>query len=261
MALLSAGYLALVLLVLIPAFRAGHDPHYTGYFGWLRDLAQTSDGAGEATAGPLAIVRAMIEHPAAWLGRLVSLESLLSLALLLLPLGCLPLLSPGRLAVALPLFGVLCLMETSGGRPEDAGFPLVPFHHFHAPLIPLLFWAAAAGMGHATPVWSKLRRWRGRAVAGGGTVRRLGAALRLDLGGGLRPVFQPQPAGVAVLGRRVAVALAPAVRAGGTGQAVSRGVRPGSARSAGRLDRSDSPAVYASRPLVRLQPVSAGRQQ
>ena len=43
-------------------------------------------------------------------------------------------------SVALPLFGVLCLMEVSGGTPLDAGFPLVPFHHFHAPLIPVVFW-------------------------------------------------------------------------------------------------------------------------
>jgi hypothetical protein len=57
--------------------------------------------------------------------------------LLLAPLGFLPLFSPGRLAVALPLFLTLCLNEVIDS----------PFHHVHAAAVPILLWSAAAGLG------------------------------------------------------------------------------------------------------------------
>lgn len=158
MAILSVCYLLLVLLVLIPAFREGRDPHYTGYFGWLHEAAVqdgSSDGSVE-TAGPMEIARAIFEQPTIWLGRVFSMQSLLYALALLVPAGFLALFSPGRLAVALPLFGVLCLMEVSGGAPNDAGFPLVPFHHFHAPLIPIVFWASAVGLSKSAGLWRKL---------------------------------------------------------------------------------------------------------
>jgi len=150
-AVLSVCYLLLVLLVLIPAFREGSDPHYTGYFGWLHEAAMDDGetGNGAESAGPLGIARVIFERPTIWLGRLFSMPSLLYALTLLVPVGFLALLSPGRLAVALPLFGVLCLMEVSGGAPNDASFPLVPFHHFHAPLVPIVFWASAAGLSSA----------------------------------------------------------------------------------------------------------------
>jgi hypothetical protein len=66
----------------------------------------------------------------------------------------LPLLSPGRLCVAAPLFGVLCLSEITNS----------PFHHFHAPLVPILFWAAAAGLAEATVVFEAGAAWWRRRI-------------------------------------------------------------------------------------------------
>jgi hypothetical protein len=53
----------------------------------------------------------------------------------------LPVMSPGRLAVGAPLFLLLCLNEVGQDPPG-------PFHHFHAPLVPIVLWAAAAGAGN-----------------------------------------------------------------------------------------------------------------
>ncbi|MBT6155279.1 MAG: DUF2079 domain-containing protein [Planctomycetaceae bacterium] len=158
MAVLSVCYLLLVLLVLIPAFREGRDPHYTGYFGWLHEAAveEGISDNGMEPAGPLGIAQVLFAQPTIWLGRLFSMQSLFYALALLVPIGFLALFSPGRLAVALPLFGVLCLMEVSGGGSTDAGFPLVPFHHFHAPLIPIVIWASAAGLSHAAGFWRRL---------------------------------------------------------------------------------------------------------
>jgi uncharacterized membrane protein len=67
---------------------------------------------------------------------------------LAVPLGGLPLLSPSRLLVGVPLFGVLSLMQLSEQTGSAATDMLIPGHHFHAPLVPILFWSAAAGLGH-----------------------------------------------------------------------------------------------------------------
>lgn len=147
---LSAGtvvYLVLVITVLIPAFRSGDDVHYARYFG-------------ELGSSPGDIVRSLLTQPALVLSKLFSLRSIVYALVLLVPLGMLPLLSPGRLSVALPLFGVLCLLELSAD-PGARGQMLVPLHHFHAPLIPILFWAAAGGLAalsaSAGPRWLILR--------------------------------------------------------------------------------------------------------
>ena len=58
----------------------------------------------------------------------------------MVPLALLPLLSPSRLLVGMPLIVLLCLNEIAQSFPA-------PVHHFHAPLVPILFWAAAAGLG------------------------------------------------------------------------------------------------------------------
>ena len=49
------------------------------------------------------------------------------------------------MAVGVPVFAMLCLLEFSTG--DSPGQPVVPFHHFHAPLLPILYWAAAGGLG------------------------------------------------------------------------------------------------------------------
>ncbi|HID24587.1 MAG TPA: DUF2079 domain-containing protein [Planctomycetaceae bacterium] len=46
--------------------------------------------------------------------------------------------------------------------PQRQGQFLVPYHHFHAPVVPIVFWAAAAGLGNLSHVrvWSApLRAW------------------------------------------------------------------------------------------------------
>jgi hypothetical protein len=43
------------------------------------------------------------------------------------------------------LFTILCLNEIA----QD------PRHHFHAPLLPIVFWAAAAGLGNAKAIWQR----------------------------------------------------------------------------------------------------------
>ena len=200
MAVLSVCYLLLVLLVLIPAFREGHDPHYTGYFGWLHEAAVQDSVAdsGVEPAGPLGIAHVLFAQPTIWLGRLFSMQSLFYALALLVPAGFLAVFSPGRLTVALPLFGVLCLMEVSGGDSTDAGFPLVPFHHFHAPLIPIVFWASAAGLSHAAGfwrrLWGRLRRTKESIIAVDPTVWTRHFAWTSALAGGL--FFSLGPMGV-----------------------------------------------------------------
>jgi hypothetical protein len=65
-----------------------------------------------------------------------------------LPLGFLPLFSPGRFAVGGPLLVTLLLNELDGA-PD-------PRHHFHAPLVPIVFWSAAAGLPVAGRLIGKL---------------------------------------------------------------------------------------------------------
>ncbi len=132
---LNITYLALVILVFIPAFRSGENVHYARYFG---ELGNT----------PGDVAASFFKSPGLVLGKLFSQRSLLYALLLLLPLGCLPLLSPSRLAVVFPLGAVLCLLELTHDPAQQGTQMLVPFHHFHAPLVPILFWAAAAGLGN-----------------------------------------------------------------------------------------------------------------
>lgn len=133
LAVFGIAYVALVIAVVLPWFRSGAEVHFTSYFSELGD-------------SPGQILKNLVTQPGLFLGRLCSLGSVLFGLALLIPLGVLPLLSPSRLAVALPLWGVLSLNQISS----------MPVHHFHAPLVPILLWAAAAGLGNAPPVWGRL---------------------------------------------------------------------------------------------------------
>ena len=124
----SAAYLLLVMKVLLPYFRDGVTIHYASYF------AEFGRTPGE-------IVWTMLTQPRKVGGALVTASSLSWGLCLLVPLGLLPLLSPSRLLTAAPLFVLLCLNELALNPPG-------PFHHFHAPVLPLLLWAAAAGLGN-----------------------------------------------------------------------------------------------------------------
>jgi len=127
-------YLLLVVTVVIPYFRSGASVHYAQYFG---DLGHS----------PWELVENVFRRPSAVLKKLLSLRSVLYTLALLLPVGFLPLGDWKRLVVGLPLFGILCLMELADGSSGGSGAMLIPFHHFHAPLIPIVFWSAAGGLG------------------------------------------------------------------------------------------------------------------
>jgi uncharacterized membrane protein len=119
----SVGYLLLTTRVLIPWFRDGAEVHYARYF------AKFGDSMSE-------IVMNMLTQPGLLIQEMVTVSSIGYLLALLLPLLFLPLLSPTRFFVAGPILGLLCLNEVVKADPQ-------PWHHFHAPAIPILFWAAA----------------------------------------------------------------------------------------------------------------------
>lgn len=129
--LLSAGsvfYLWLATRVLMPWLRAGAEVHYASYFS-------------KFGKSPEEIVRTMLGKPGMLIESLVTAETALYAIALLAPLAFLPLLSPGRLAVGMPLFAILCLNELEGSRS--------PQHQFHAPLVAIAFWALAAALPRA----------------------------------------------------------------------------------------------------------------
>lgn len=134
-AVLSVAYVALCVTTLIPAFREGEAVHYTRYFGKLG-------------SSPSEIAKSLFTQPAAVMQRLFSLRTTRYAATMLVPLGLTCCLSPARLLVAAPLFGVLSLMQLNND-PNASEQILLPFHHFHAPLVPLIFWAAAGGLQRA----------------------------------------------------------------------------------------------------------------
>ena len=125
-------YLVAAVLFIIPAFRSGDIVHYSRYFG-------------ELGSSPTDIVKTAFTDPVLVAGKLFSARSWLYTALLLLPCGLLPLLSVRRALAVLPVFAMLCLLELSPD--SDLQQVLVPFHHFHATMLPILWWAAAAGLG------------------------------------------------------------------------------------------------------------------
>jgi uncharacterized membrane protein len=128
-------YLWLATRVLMPWFRPGLEIHYTSYFSKLGD-------------SPEAIIRTVLTRPGYVLGEVATFSTTFYALALLAPVGFVALLSPGRLAVGLPLFGVLCLNELA----RD------PRHHFHAPLVAIVFWAVAGSFGHPR---LQSRRWLG----------------------------------------------------------------------------------------------------
>lgn len=127
-------YLLLATRVVIPWFRGGAELHYVRYF------SKFGDTMGE-------VVWNMLTKPRLLWGELLTVKTVLYALSMLLPVGFVALLSPGRLAVALPLFGILCLNELAAD----------PRHHFHAPLVPVVFWASAIGVGNAGRCVSRLR--------------------------------------------------------------------------------------------------------
>ncbi len=123
-------YLWFALNVAIPWFRGGATVHTASYFSKFGN-------------SPREIVVTMLTRPTLLLSTVLSPAAVIYALRLLAPIGFLPLLSPGRLLVAAPLFLLICMNDLAMSFPS-------PVHHFHAPLIPILFWAAAAGLGTRT---------------------------------------------------------------------------------------------------------------
>ena len=121
----SAAYLLVATRYVILWFRNWDEIHYARYFikfgSTLPEIAKN-----------------MATKPQLLFGELATPGTLGYLLQILLPLGFLPLFSPGRFAVGVPLLVTLLLNELDGA-PD-------PRHHFHAPLVPIVFWAAAAGL-------------------------------------------------------------------------------------------------------------------
>jgi len=135
----SGVYLIWAVKFAIPYFRSGDQVHYTRYFSKF----------GETTNE---ILVNLLTRPGLLWSELVTPENVLFGAALVVSLALLPLFSPGRLAVGLPLFGALCLNEIARNTQ----------HHFHAPLVAIVFWASTAGLkncANCAKWWSK---WRDR---------------------------------------------------------------------------------------------------
>ena len=128
----SVIYLWLATRVVMPWFRSGAEVHYARYFRKFGDT-------------PEQILFTMISRPGLLFGELVSTATILYAIAMLAPVAFLPLLSPGRLAVGAPLFGILCLNELA----KD------PRHQFHAPLVAIVFWSVA----NAIPRAERCLKW------------------------------------------------------------------------------------------------------
>lgn len=122
--LFNAAYLFVVLRYVIPWFRSGAEIHFTSYFSRFGGTIPE-------------IVSNVVFNPLQTLSIVVNVNFFVYALALLVPIGFLPLKSWHRLLVSCPLFVTLCLNELAAN----------PRHHFHAPVIPFLFWAAAAGLG------------------------------------------------------------------------------------------------------------------
>lgn len=120
-------YLAVTVKFIIPWFRDGATVHYARYFA----------NFGET---PTEIVWNMLTRPGLLWSEFVTLGTIAYFLQLVVPLAGLPLWSPARLLTAAPLFLLLCLNELAQQPPG-------PVHHFHAPIVPILLWAAAASLG------------------------------------------------------------------------------------------------------------------
>jgi uncharacterized membrane protein len=130
----SVAWVLLAVLVVIPAFRGGEVVHYSRYFG---DLGRS----------PSELIAATFSQPAKVASVIFSSRTMLYIVLLAGPIAFLPLKSPLRLSAGLATFTMLSLIQLGSDQNGTATeLPPIPFHHFHAPLLPVLFWAAAAGL-------------------------------------------------------------------------------------------------------------------
>ncbi len=136
LAVASVAWVLLAVLVVIPAFRDGEVVHYSRYFG---DLGNS----------PGDLVKTALTEPTKVAAILCSQRTLLYVLVLTLPAGLLPLRKPLLLGAGLATFTMLSLIQLGNdpaGSQQTVELPPIPYHHFHAPLLPVIFWAAAAGL-------------------------------------------------------------------------------------------------------------------
>lgn len=133
--LFSVAWVLAAVLFVIPAFRGGEVVHYSRYFG---DLGNS----------PGDLVRTAIRDPLKVAAVLFSQRTLVYVLVFAIPLAGLPCRAPVRLLGCLATFVMLSLIQltNSSDGSDSGGLPPVPYHHFHAPLLPVIFWAAAAGL-------------------------------------------------------------------------------------------------------------------
>ncbi|MCP4174742.1 MAG: DUF2079 domain-containing protein [Fuerstiella sp.] len=131
LALFSAIYLAAVVLVIIPTFRSGDHVHYSRYFGNLG-------------SSPGDLVKTSLNHPGKVVRQMLTAQTAVYLLVFLGPLAFWPVRKPRLLLAGILTFTMLSLLQFGT---DNNNLPTVPFHHFHAPLLPILFWAAIAGIG------------------------------------------------------------------------------------------------------------------
>jgi uncharacterized membrane protein len=122
-------------------FRNWDEIHYARYF------AKFGNALPE-------IGKNMLTKPGLLWDSLATPATLGYLLQILLPVAFLPLFSPGRFAVGGPFLLTLLLNELDGA-PE-------PRHHFHAPIVPIVFWSAAAGLPVAERLVGKIVQQVGR---------------------------------------------------------------------------------------------------
>lgn len=171
MALGSVVYLVVVVLLVIPWFRAGEVVHYSRYFG---DLGNS----------PGELVKTGLREPGRVIAQALTVQTLLYVFVFLLPLAFLPVRRLLCLAAGVLTFGMLSLLQFG----DNSGLPPVPYHHFHAPLLVVVFWAAICGLpvekqADRKSVFSRLWDWlllrRNDAVGAAGLVLCLCAATGL----------------------------------------------------------------------------------
>jgi uncharacterized membrane protein len=133
LAAFSVAYLFVATRLVIPWFRNGQEIHYARYF------AKFGNSLPE-------IGWNIVTKPRLLFDELATPNTAMYLFAILLPIGFLPLFSPGRLAVGIPLLVTLLLNELA----------VDPRHHFHAPLVPIIFWSASAGLATVARVCSQL---------------------------------------------------------------------------------------------------------
>lgn len=125
-AVLATVYVFSVVKILIPWFRSGVPVHYVSYF----------EAFGKT---PLEIVTNLLFRPDLVWRELVTAATLALFLDLLIPFGA-PFRAWSRLLVGVPLFILLAANQLTRDYPG-------PFHHFHAPILPILGWAACAAVG------------------------------------------------------------------------------------------------------------------